>query len=168
MTGRSQRCWPIRQVGRISSATHSFEHFLGGVNSNEPFFERRTQTYLFWVTHSILSTFLSWSLKRALFWALFWSMKLFDHFFEDSKKWICSQECFFEWVYSFEGFFECSKKRSRSSRTFMCVIAEPHIMMWESVFFFRLCSQKIANACAVSHNISYSGIVTVLLTVPNS
>ena len=79
---------------------------------------------------------LFWALQRKsriLFWALFWvdhsqehffersfdQWNFFEHFFEDSKKWICSQECFFEWVYSFEGFFECSKKRSRSSATFM-------------------------------------------------
>ena len=45
-----------------------------------------------------------------------------------------------------------------------------HILMWKTggPLFFRLCSQKIANACAVSHYISYSGIVTVLSTVPNT
>ena len=59
MTGRSQRCWPIRQVRRVSSATHSFEHFFGGVQ-----------------------------LKWALFWANDWNLTLlsnplfFEHFFE--------------------------------------------------------------------------------------
>ena len=76
-----------------------------------------------------MSTFLSWSLTRALFWVdhsqehfferSFDQWNFFEHFFEDSKKWICSQECFFEWVCSFEGFFECSKKHSRSNGTFM-------------------------------------------------
>ena len=59
MTGRSQKCWPIRQVRRVSSATHSFEHFFGGVQ-----------------------------LKWALFWANDWNLTLlsnplfFEHFFE--------------------------------------------------------------------------------------
>ena len=44
MIRRSQRCWPIREVGRVFSATHFFEHFFGRFNSNEPFFERTTQT----------------------------------------------------------------------------------------------------------------------------
>ena len=53
----------------------------------------------------------------------------------------------------------------------LCVIAEPHIMMWESVFFFRLCSQKIAyvNAlfwqchCPKSHRCTWT-----IIQVPQS
>ena len=54
--------------------------------------------------------------------------------------------------------------------TFQFLSVCQYILMWRTggPLFFRLCSQKIANACAVSHNISYSGIVTVLSTVPNS
>ena len=54
--------------------------------------------------------------------------------------------------------------------TFQFLSVCQYILMWRTggPFFFRLCSQKIANACAVSHNISYSGIVTVLSTIPNS
>ena len=47
-TWEKSRCWPIRQVGRISSATHSFEHFLGGGSTQ-------------------MSTFLSGGLKLTYF-----------------------------------------------------------------------------------------------------
>ena len=54
--------------------------------------------------------------------------------------------------------------------TFQFLSVCQYILMWRTggPLFLRLCSHKIANACAVSHNISYSGIDTVLSTFPNT
>ena len=45
-----------------------------------------------------------------------------------------------------------------------------NVLMWRTggPLFLRLCSHNIANACAVSHYISYSDIDTVLSTFPNT
>ena len=54
--------------------------------------------------------------------------------------------------------------------TFQFLSVCQYILMWRTggPLFLRLCSHKIANACAVSHYISYSGIDTVLSTFPNT
>ena len=48
-------------------------------------------------------------------------MNSFEPIIEHSKEWVCSQKHFFEWVYTFECFFEHFFGRSNSLRTYLDV-----------------------------------------------
>ena len=78
--------------------------------SNPLFFEHFFEL----ITHK--STFLSWSLTRALFWALFWSMKLFWTLFWGLKKVDLLSRVFFLVSLLFWGLFWVLKKALKVQR----------------------------------------------------
>ena len=106
--------------------------------SNPLFFEHFFEL----ITHK--STFLSWSLTRALFWALFWSMKLFWTLFWGLKKVDLLSRVFFWVSLLFWGLFWVLKKALKVQQNLYDIHNRDHLVgrptrgMWDNMRIYDI------------------------------
>ena len=132
LINKSQRCWPIREVGRVLGQPTFLSIFLGGSTQMSLFWT------LFWVNHS----------QEHPFSAPFWTLELFWTLFRGLKSWFALKNV------SFSG-FALSTAFLSAQTTYMALLAP---LIWEICQFWVFFTKILHKAFWVSHSCTISNL----------